>query len=37
MSIKRKKLLLSFLVLNALTIILGVLGWDVFCDFVIKH
>lgn len=36
MSIKRKKLLLSFLVLNALTIILGVLGWDVFCDFVIR-
>lgn len=36
MSIKRKKLLLSFLVLKALTIILGVLGWDVFCDFVIR-
>lgn len=36
MSIKRKKLLLSFLVLNVLTIVLVVLGWDVFCSFVIR-
>lgn len=36
MSIKRKQLLLSFLVLNALTIVLGVVGWEVFCSFVIR-
>lgn len=35
MSIKRKRLLLSFLVVNALTLILGVLGWEVFSNFII--